>query len=171
MPSPLTSANSSTFRKTSLNTMYKVPGSLLIKDVPDPPDYFDEEGILWWNYYCGLFVEGNMFSRYFLTCITNLCIQHQIRACLIQAVQDDGVMMDVLTAHKDGSISSKRIMNPAAKELQDTLMKMSKLLADCGLTVYTAKVNNFDSTGDITKDKQAGPPPISLPFPENSQVG
>ena len=160
----ISSSNSASQRKTTLNTVYKVDVSLLVTEIPTPPDWMNEDGVKYWRYYCGLLIEGKVLSRMFLTSIENLCLCQMARAVMVDEIKKQGFMIDLPPViNKLGQLESKCIVNPLWRELEDLLIKMSKLLTDMGMTAYSAKVNNFDTTGNLTKPKDQGPPKIALP--------
>lgn len=163
MRSGLTSSNSASSRPTTEATMFKVPEGMLIKVVPPPPEDLTEVGQLWWNYYCTIFVEGNMLSRLFLTELHNLCILHQGREAMYRIVKLQGVALTTVRTNKDGIDVPETKTNPCWTELKDIIVKMDKLLGSMGMTAYSSKVNNFDSKGvfaDANAPKGKTPPRI-----------
>lgn len=162
MPTPLTAHNSTSYRATTVNTMYKVEDGLLFQEIPPSPEYFSDEAVFWWDYYCTLLIQGKCLSRFFITAITNLCLMHEVRECLVHELQTQGFMIDKPSVTADGHYTTTSVLNPLARDLQDCMIKMSKLLADMGMTAYTAKVNNIDTKGTLTQPTKSKPPTVAF---------
>lgn len=145
---------------------FAVDSELLVTKVPPPPGDLDDEGILWWNYYCQIFVDASILSKMFLTSMHNLCIMHMVRNNLMTELMASptGLMLEEIYVNKDKEIATRRYLNPIVKDLRGCLIEMDRLLASLGMTAYTSKVNNIDTSGMIKKAKGKAPP-SSLPLP------
>lgn len=155
--------------KPTLAQSFSVDNNLLVTTLPSPPEDLDEEGADWWNYYCSLFIQGKILSKLFLTAIHNLCLQHVIRKQLIDHLNGKGFWIEEWIINKDKEPENITRINPVVKDLERCLTIMDRLLASLGMTAYTSKVNNFDSTGAKTRAKNQRPPASSLPTPQKDQ--
>lgn len=135
---------------------FAVGASMLLTAVPPPPEDLDKEGQRWWNYYCGLFVEGNMLSRMFITPLHNLCTLHVLRAAYKTEINKTG--LTVLIVNQYGE---RITVNPLVKQLEDVLIKMDRLLCSLGMTVPTSKAQNINTTGEGPNLKDKPPAPFS----------
>lgn len=168
MHSVPTTATGRGTERTLLDKAFQLSGGLLVEAVPPPPLNLDEEGGRWWNYYCQVFVDGKILSRLFLTSIHNLCIAHMLRNNIMLELSD-GIMIDQYIVNKDKEVQIISKLNPLVKDLRNVIIEMDRLLASLGMTAYTSKVNNFDTSGMVAKIKAGGgPPTTSLPLPRNS---
>jgi phage terminase small subunit len=69
---------------------------------------------------------------------------------------------------RDGTVTVTTIANPLWHDLEDLLVKMSKLLSDMGMTPYSAKVTSLDFKGNLSPGNStaaSGPPKVNLPVP------
>lgn len=138
----------------------------MLNEAPPAPLDLNDEGIFWWEYYTGLYVEGNILSRLFLTSIHNLCILHMVRHGILQelAASPDGVMLEEYYVNRDKEVTTRRKLNPLSKDLSRICLDMDKLLASLGMTAYTQRINAIDTGKGGSKGKDVGgPPPSSLP--------
>lgn len=155
----------------TIKTAFDVDEDMLCNRIPSPPESLDDEGILWWNFYCGLFVRGRILSKMFLTSMHNLCLQHMLRQHYLEELAEQGVMLEELYVSKDKEVCTRRYSNPIVKDLRAVILEMDKTLASLGMTAYTSKVNNIDTTGARAKSKKTAPPPSSLFTPQESPHG
>lgn len=153
--------------RTLVERTFSVNSELLLTKIPQPPDDLDDEGALWWNYYCGIFVDGQILSKMFLTSMHNLCIAHMLRNNLMQELTGSasGIMLEEVFVNKDKELATRRYLNPLVKDLRGVLIEMDRLLASLGMTCYTSKVNNIDTSGMVKKAKGAAPP-AAFPSPQ-----
>lgn len=158
MPRPLSSNTSSSMRQTTAKTVQKIEVGLLLHSAPPAPPTLNAEGKKWWDYYCALLLEGRCLSRFYITSIENLCIAHMGRQQMIEEIRNSDFFQTKVD--KDGNPSV--ITNTVWKDLETLLIKMSKLLTDLGLTAYSAKVNNIDTSGGF-QQQISTPPTIDLP--------
>ena len=146
----------------TITNVFALEKGLLLTEVPPAPDILNDEGVKWWKYYCTIFVQGKVLSRLFITSITNLCLLHQLRQFIIDELNvQGGIMLTEAYLTPEKEIASRKKLNPLVKELNRVLIDMDKLLASMGCTAYTARVNNFDTKGNLQKAKQ-GPPIVQL---------
>lgn len=149
----------------TIKTAFDVDENLLCTKIPSPPESLNDEGILWWNYYCGLFVSGRILSKMFLTSMHNLCLQHMMRKHYLEELSEQGMMLEEMYVDKTKEVAIRRYPNPVVKDLRSIILEMDKTLASLGMTAYTSKVNNIDTTGAKAKSKKTAPPPSSLSTP------
>ena len=136
------------------------PGMLLVS-VPPPPEDLNAEGKLWWNYYCGLMVEGNMLSRFFITSVHNLCTLHMLRAFYKAELNEAGSIIITGTKNVRGVEVDTTFVNPLVKDLRAVLIEMDKLLGSLGMTVPTSKTQNINTTGEGPRLRSKPPKPFS----------
>lgn len=168
MPAPGGKNSGTTINKPVFAQELTVDGGLLCESVPPAPSNLDEEGALWWRYYCGLFVKCRILSQFFLTSIHNLCIMHMMRHAIMEELADTGVFVEELIINKEKEFQVVRKLNPLAKDLQECAIKMDRLLASLGMTAYTSKVNNIDTSGKKAKARKQAPPTSSLNTPQKA---
>lgn len=135
---------------------FAVEAAMLLTVVPPPPEDLNAEGKRWWNYYCGLMVEGNMLSRFFITAIHNLCTLHVLRAAFKEEINRSGLTVQIVNQYGERTTTS-----PVVKDLADVLIKMDRLLCSLGMTVPTSKAQNINTTGEGPRLKDKPPPPFS----------
>ena len=152
-------------KKPTISNHFAVEKGLLLTAVPPAPDILSPEGVKWWNYYCTIFVEGQVLSRLFITSITNLCLMHMLRADIFQELTEQGAMI-VEYYVLDKQMFERKKYNPLAKELCRVITDMDKLLASMGCTAYTARVNNFDTKGNLQATRQGPSADVPLFKPE-----
>lgn len=171
MPSPVTNTNNAeSIKGRTHDNTYAVDKGLLCFEVPPVPDGLNAEGALWWGYYCELMIRGKVLSQMFLTSITNLCMQHMIRSYLWGQLQGQGITLQEDILDRNGyAIGKKCKTNPALDDYQRCITLMDKLLISLGMTAYSAKVNNIDTSGGIKQAQAAAPPPAPKLF--QSEVG
>lgn len=169
MTAATTTATGKMTERTLVERTFSVNGELLLTKIPQPPDDLDDEGVLWWNYYCGIFVDGQILSKMFLTSMHNLCIAHMLRNSYMQELTSSptGIMLEETYVTRDKELATRRYSNPMVKELRGVLIEMDRLLASLGMTCYTSKVNNIDTSGMVKKAKGAAPPAALPPPPRD----
>lgn len=146
----------------AITNVFALDKGLLLTSVPPAPEELNDEGTKWWNYYCSIFVQGQVLSRLFITSLTNLCILHMLRAELIDEITlQGGAVVEEYGMYKGEVVSKGKRYSSLAKDLQRVAIDMDRLLASMGMTAYTAKVNNIDTKGTLQKTKQ-GPPTEAL---------
>lgn len=168
MPSPGKTSSGTRIDKPVFSQELTVDGGLLCETVPPAPDNLDEEGALWWRYYCGLFVKCRILSQFFLTSIHNLCIMHMMRHAYMEELAETGIFIEEWIVNKEKEAQCIRRANPLAKDLQKCAIDMDRLLASLGMTAYTSKVNNIDSSGKKAKARKEAPPSSALPTPQKT---
>jgi hypothetical protein len=161
-PNSASARQGTTHPSPKITNVFALEKGLLLTAVPPAPNELNDNGVKWWNYYCTIFVQGKVLSRLFITSITNLCLLHQLRDLIIEEINEQGGIMLVeayLTPEKE--VASRKKLNPLVKDLNRVVIDMDKLLASMGCTAYTARVNNFDTKGNLTK-ASSGPPTVQL---------
>lgn len=149
-----------------------VAKSLILDFVPEPPKDLTEEGVMFWIYYCDTLLQGKCLRRTYITSIHNLCIAHMLRSALMEALEEQGVILEINRINKEGFIETTKKVNPLVRSIGVHLMQMDKLLASLGMTTYTDHILNYDGdTTQLAKGALAqgyGPPAVSLPTPEST---
>lgn len=140
--------------------------TLILDFVPQPPEDLTEEGVKFWIFYCDTLLQGKCLKRTYITSIHNLCIAHMLRSALMEALAEQGVVLEINRVSKDGYVETTHRVNPLVKNLGSHLIHMDKLLASLGMTAYTDNILNYDSSGgQLAKGAIAqgfGPPAVDL---------
>lgn len=130
--------------------------------IPEAPEDLDEEGAMWWYYYCDVFLEGGVLRRTYLTSLHNLCLAHVLRKQYIDCINEAGPILYNLKAGPDGLIVKHPYPNPACKDLTKLMLDMDRLLGSLGMTAYTDHVLQYENSRDLVgKSKTIGPPAFS----------
>jgi hypothetical protein len=90
---------------------------------------------------------------------------HMLRADIFQELTEQGAMI-VEYYVLDKQMFERKKYNPLAKELCRVITDMDKLLASMGCTAYTARVNNFDTKGNLQATRQGPSADVPLFKPE-----
>ena len=164
--SPLTHVNNPARSDRRPDNTYRVDEGLLIAEVPPPPEVLDSVGRIWWHYYCSLMVKSKILSQFFITSVTNLCMQHMIQAELWKSLETYGINIEKPIYSKEGYLlRTDVITNPQLDDYQRSVKTMNDLLVSLGMTAYSAKVNSIDTTGGASKaNKATSPPPAPQLF-------
>lgn len=144
----------------------EVVGEMLLVEVPPPNDCLNEDGQFWWNYYCGLMIESNILSRYYIPFIHNLCLVLQTIEVYQQKLMEQGYFIDVPKTYK-GEEYYEEVMNPIYEKLSKAIAQADSLGNSLGFTPFAAKVQGTD-TGSGSNQAPVAPPalPTDLPSPE-----
>lgn len=171
MTVPLSSSTSpNVTQRKAVDATFGVDKGLLLQEVPPPPATLNAEGVEWWNYYCELFVKSRILSQMFLTAMKNLCQQHMLQSYLWGVLQKQGVCITEQFYDKLGMPTHCTTKpHPALEAYNKCMTQMNAMLVSLGLTAYSAKVNNIDTSGGVKQAQAASPPPAPKLF--QSEVG
>lgn len=163
---PVASTDIREYRSKQAAKQKVVAHTLILDAVPQPPEDLTEEGVKFWIFYCDTLLQGRCLKRTYITSIHNLCIAHMLRSALMEALAEQGVVLEMNRVTKDGYVETTHRVNPLVKNLGSHLIHMDKLLASLGMTGYTDNILNYDSSGgQLAKGALAqgfGPPAVDF---------
>ena len=139
----------------------QVAEQLILVEVPPPNEALNEDGQFWWSYYCGLMIESQKLSRYFIPHIHIYCMVLQNIDCYEKKLKEDGYFIDVPKTFK-GEEYVDEVPNPITKDLSKLYDQADRLGNSLGFTPYSAQIQGMD-TG-VGSNQQASEPP---PLPDN----
>ena len=157
--------------------VYTTEDSMLLLEVPPPPETLNETGIFWWDYYCGLCIEAKILSRFFIGTIQDVCHLRQMIEEFEQKIHEQGVFIQeirMLPKHLCEDPSQREYVyeteNPLIKTLQRLYGQFSDMASLLGWNPYSARVNSIDASGGSSPENITEPPstdfepPISIPM-------
>lgn len=148
--------------------LYKAPEGMLLTVIPPPPETLNSDGVFWWNYYCGLMIEGKTLSRMFIGSIKNIAHVAQIIQAYETVLAEQGAIILVPKKYQGQEYVDKE-SNPLVDKLQKLYTQFDQLANSLGFTPYSARVNNMDTSGVNTEEDIPTPPttnftPETIPF-------
>ena len=156
-------------KATSGRESTEVNPDMLLVEVPPASEHLDENGVFWWEYYCGLFIESRKLSRYFIPHIHIYCMTLQAIEAFEKKLKEDGHFIIVVKTFK-GEEYSDEIENPILKTLSKLYDQADRLGNSIGTTPYSSQVQGID-TGTSLNEAPSQPPalpddftPETLPF-------
>lgn len=161
---PSYNANKSSDKTSTSRKQSVEEDGLSLSEIPEAPDFVSGEALLYWHFYCTILLDGRCLRRPYLTSIQNLCILHMMRIAYMEEINKDGVCIETHSVNKDGFVTATKKPNPVCDKLDKLINSMDRILASLGLTAYTDKVLQYDSSG-IAIGSNTAPPTVDFDKP------
>lgn len=156
-------------KATSEHQPDEVRQEMLLVEVPPPNPNLNEDGIFWWNYYCGLMIESHNLSRYFIPHIHIYCMTLQAIDAFERQLNEEGLIKEIPKTFK-GEEYVDEIPNPLVKDLAKLYDQLDRLGNSLGYTPYASQIQGVDRRANAATLATAPPPlpegltPETLPF-------
>ncbi|CAB4176377.1 Putative phage terminase, small subunit, P27 family [uncultured Caudovirales phage] len=151
----------------------RVPIELLLKEIPPASEHLNQDGIFWWDYYCGLMLQSAQLSKYFISLVHNFCMVLQGIEAFEKKITEQGYFIDVPKKYA-GEEYIEEVPNPLLDKLSKMYAQADSLANSLGFSPFSSKVQNID-TGSGSNLAPSQPPsmpddftPETIPF---EQVG
>lgn len=146
-----------------------VDQAMLLVEVPPPNPSLTEDGVFWWNYYCGLMIESKNLSRYFIPHIHTYCMTLAAIDAFERQLKIEGHIKEVPKTFK-GEEYVDEIPNPLIDKLMKLYDQLDRLGNSLGYTPYASQVQGVDARAAADNAVSEPPPlpdgltPETIPF-------